>query len=62
MNIKEVRRKIQAAIGEYEELLTNTKVVWLHLKAFLVKIFRQGTVKRWIDVWMNRSLAILRPF
>ena len=34
MNIKEVRRKIKAAIGEYEELLTNNKVVWLHLKVF----------------------------
>ena len=30
---KEVGRKIQAAIGEYDELQTETKVVWPRLKS-----------------------------
>ena len=48
---EEVRRKIQAAIREYDELLTlvrkkETKMVWLCFKVFcLAKKFLQGTVK-----------------
>ena len=46
---EEVRRKIQAAIGEYDELLTLVKMVLprltFHVSSGLAKTILQGTVK-----------------